>query len=75
MTSSSNERFSHKLPGEHVYEGVLFFEYSPPDVLDAVKTFPVRDDDVYIVTYPKAGKYFWYEMFHLTNYCPTILKT
>lgn len=55
MSSNNSERFSHKLPGEHVYEGVLFFEYSPPDILDAVKTFPVRDDDVYIVTYPKAG--------------------
>lgn len=53
MTSS---RFSHVLPGEHLYDGVLFFGYSPPDVLDAVKEFPVRDDDVFIVTYPKAGK-------------------
>lgn len=47
--------FPHKLPGEHVYDGVLFFGYSPPEVLDRVKTFPVREDDVFIVTYPKAG--------------------
>ena len=49
-------RFTHRLPGEHVYEGILFFGYSPPDVLDAVKEFEVRDDDVFLATYPKAGK-------------------
>ena len=47
--------FSHRLPGQHVYSGVLFFGYSPPDILDAVKDFNVRDDDVFIITYPKAG--------------------
>lgn len=47
----------HVLPGEHCYEGTLFFGYSPPDILDAVKEFSVRDDDVFVVTYPKAGKY------------------
>nr|KAG5698016.1 hypothetical protein BaRGS_005834 [Batillaria attramentaria] len=50
-----DSQFTHKMPGEHVYEGVLFFGYSPPDVLNNVKTFPVREDDVFIVTYPKAG--------------------
>ena len=48
--------FTHKLPGEHVYEGILFFGFSPPDILDQVKEFEVRDDDVFLATYPKAGK-------------------
>lgn len=53
----SSRQFTHQLPGQHVYEGVLFFGYSPPDVITNVKTFPVREDDVFIVTYPKAGEY------------------
>lgn len=55
----------HVLPGQHWYEGVLFFGYSPPDILDAVKHFEVRDDDVFIVTYPKAGKTLIYNLFLL----------
>ena len=38
-----------------MYEGVLFFGYTPPDILDAVKDFEVRDSDIYLATYPKAG--------------------
>ena len=54
--SESETRFKHVLPGEHVYEGVLFFGYTPPDILDAVKEFEVRDEDVFLATYPKAGE-------------------
>ncbi|RUS81151.1 hypothetical protein EGW08_011092 [Elysia chlorotica] len=47
--------FSHTLPGQHLYHGVLFFGFSPPETLDAVRDFQVKSDDVFLVTYPKAG--------------------
>ncbi|GFR80548.1 sulfotransferase 1A1-like [Elysia marginata] len=50
-----SKTFPHTLPGQHVYHGVLFFGFSPPDTLDAVKDFQVKTDDVFVVTYPKAA--------------------
>ncbi|XP_064615619.1 sulfotransferase 1C2-like [Liolophura sinensis] len=55
MAPWRKHEFTHKLPGEHVYNGILFFGFSPPDTLRAVRDFTVREDDVFIATYPKAG--------------------
>ena len=46
---------THKMPGQHVYDDVTFMEYVPAHALDAVKNMKLRDDDLLLVTYPKAG--------------------
>ena len=48
---------SYKIPGEHIYDGIVFGEIFPAGVLDAVKKFPFKEDDILIATYPKSGIY------------------
>ena len=47
--------FQYQCPGEHVYEGIRYMAINPASALDAVKKYEYRDDDVILVTYPKAG--------------------
>ena len=37
------------------YKGITFDPISPLENLQAMETFPVRDEDIFIVTYPKCG--------------------
>lgn len=39
----------------HEYQGYLFPKDLKPKVLEALKTWDVRDDDVFLITFPKAG--------------------
>lgn len=41
--------------GEHIVNGVLVPPFVTQEQLDRLKTFPLRTDDIWIVTYPKAG--------------------
>ena len=47
--------FPHKVPGEHMYEGLPYMSINTPEALQNVKDFRFRNDDVLLVTYPKAG--------------------
>ncbi|XP_035700328.1 amine sulfotransferase-like [Branchiostoma floridae] len=39
----------------HEYKGILFSAEISEDTLDAIPDYPVRDDDIFILTYPKSG--------------------
>ena len=38
-----------------VIDGIHVAWVTPPSTLEAMKTFEVREDDIFIVTYPKSG--------------------
>ena len=40
----------------HVVNGIRLPWFVPQSNLDALKTFEVRDDDVYVFTYPRSGR-------------------
>ena len=48
---------NYKIPGEHIYDGIVFGEIFPAEVLDAVKKFTFKEDDILIATYPKSGMF------------------
>jgi hypothetical protein len=55
---SSSPSCSQKLPGEYFrYKGVPFPVgiYSPESISQAEYATDVRDDDIFIITYPKSG--------------------
>ncbi|KAI8493518.1 hypothetical protein Bbelb_289150 [Branchiostoma belcheri] len=40
---------------EHEYQGIRFPGEISKETLDVIPDYPVRDDDIFIVTYPKTG--------------------
>ncbi|XP_077864393.1 sulfotransferase 1C2-like [Saccoglossus kowalevskii] len=45
----------YKIPGQFVYEGVLYGDYVRKEILENPASVDVRKDDVFVVTYPKTG--------------------
>ena len=52
---SSVDRMRGDLPPEVVHDGVVFSWLVSERAVQALKDYDVRDDDVWITTYPKAG--------------------
>ena len=46
-----------------VIDGIHVAWVTPPSTLEAMKTFEVREDDIFIVTYPKSGMLKIYEIY------------
>ena len=42
--------------GSHFIDGIKFPWIVPKSNLDALKTFEVRDDDVFVISYPRSGE-------------------
>ena len=54
---SSNREFVKppEMPGTHVFEGVKYPSVAPKSNLEAMKTWQVREDDIFCITFPKSG--------------------
>eukprot|EP00057_Strongylocentrotus_purpuratus_P019961 XP_011674435.1 PREDICTED: sulfotransferase family cytosolic 2B member 1-like [Strongylocentrotus purpuratus] len=47
---------------EHEYRGIKYPNNVLDSSIDRIKTFQVREDDIWIVTYPKAGTHWMMEI-------------
>ncbi|XP_072021875.1 sulfotransferase 1B1-like [Amphiura filiformis] len=53
------------MPGLHVYDGISFPPIVKASTLDALKTWKVREDDIFFVAYPKSGTHWISEIIKL----------
>ena len=56
MALSTERSGKYKLPGEHIYDGMLLFGGLCVDALEKVKTMDLTGD-VVVATYPKTGEH------------------
>ena len=50
------EPWAYKVPGFHIYDGVVMGDSSPREYLDDVRNMELYGDDVFVVSYPKSGE-------------------
>ncbi|XP_070560884.1 sulfotransferase 1B1-like [Ptychodera flava] len=55
VCTDNSDEFPYKVPGQYFYEGVLFNQDVRKSVLESRDSIECREDDVFIVTYPKSG--------------------
>lgn len=53
MSSQSQSGLLHK------YKGILFSTMSSEGLLDSLDSFDAREDDIFLVSYPKSGEFFF----------------
>lgn len=51
MSSQSQPSLLHK------YKGILFSTMSSEELLDSLDSFDAREDDIFLVSYPKSGEF------------------
>ncbi|XP_030852265.1 sulfotransferase family cytosolic 1B member 1 [Strongylocentrotus purpuratus] len=62
---SGDDWVDHSVHGSVFYDGVKFNALVIPSSLEALKTFDVREDDIWINTYSKSGTHWASEIVHL----------
>ncbi|XP_066274136.1 sulfotransferase 6B1-like isoform X2 [Branchiostoma lanceolatum] len=67
--ASSEDRPPNQPPAtkykyEYEYEGIPMTFLAPKESLDAMKTFEMRDGDVVVLSYPKSGTSWTYQIVH-----------
>ena len=57
MDEVSKKECLHKIPGMYYYRNLVLYDTTPRWIMEPVKQFRFRDNDVLIAGYPKCGKF------------------
>lgn len=57
----------------HKFKGILFSTMSSEELLNSLDSFDAREDDVFLVSYPKSGKAYFNVLFKCRSTIITII--